>query len=125
MMRQSKKGKLPVVNAAGEIIALISRTGKLHRIVFLCVLKLIIITWLDIKKSREFPDASKDENKQLLVGAAIGTRLNDRERCQALVEAGADVIVIDSSQVDTTSKCPKAATKLLIFSRATLFTKLK
>jgi IMP dehydrogenase len=33
------------------------------------------------------------------VGAAIGTRENDKERCKALVEAGADVIVIDSSQV--------------------------
>lgn len=31
LMRQSKKGKLPVVNAAGEIVALISRTGTAHR----------------------------------------------------------------------------------------------
>lgn len=81
VMRQSKKGKLPVINANGEIVALISRT--------------------DIKKSRSFPFASKDKNKQLLVAAAIGTRPNDKDRCKALVEAGADIIVIDSSQGDS------------------------
>ena len=54
-----------------------------------------------MKKSRDFPYASKDKNNQLLVGAAIGTRPGDKDRATALVEAGIDLIVIDSSQGDS------------------------
>lgn len=56
-----------------------------------------LITVKDMMKSTEHPMAAKDELGRLIVGAAIGVGAGTEERAQALVEAGADVIVVDTA----------------------------
>ena len=81
MMKKHKKGKLPIVNENCELVSLISRS--------------------DLKKQRSYPMFSKTSTEGLLVGAALSTRDTDRERLRAISEAGADIVVIDSSQGDS------------------------
>ena len=56
-----------------------------------------LITVKDILKSSEYPNACKDELGRLRVGAAIGVGEGTEERAEALVEAGADVLVVDTA----------------------------
>ncbi|WP_341679034.1 IMP dehydrogenase [Niveibacterium sp. SC-1] len=56
-----------------------------------------LVTVKDMMKSTEHPFAAKDEHGQLLVGAAIGVGEGTEERAEALVEAGVDVVVVDTA----------------------------
>lgn len=78
ILKKSKKGKLPVIDDQFRLVALLSRR--------------------DLLKNKDFPYASKNAGKQLLVGAAVSTKNEDRERVEALVAAGVDVLLIDSAQ---------------------------
>ncbi|KAH9862777.1 hypothetical protein J1614_010870 [Plenodomus biglobosus] len=79
ILNKSKKGKLPIVDEAGNLIALLSRS--------------------DLMKNLNYPLASKlPHSKQLIAAAAVGTRPEDKTRLQKLVDAGLDIVVLDSSQ---------------------------
>ncbi|KAK7513580.1 inosine-5'-monophosphate dehydrogenase IMD2 [Phyllosticta citriasiana] len=79
VLRKSRKGKLPIVDDNGNLLSLVSRS--------------------DLMKNQNFPLASKlPESKQLIAAAAIGTRPEDKIRLEKLVEAGLDIVILDSSQ---------------------------
>lgn len=56
-----------------------------------------MVTVKDMQKSHDFPNACKDSNESLIVGAAVGTADDTQTRVEVLVEAGVDVIVVDTA----------------------------
>ena len=61
-----------------------------------------LVTVKDIHKAREFPDSCKDEDERLRVGAAVGVGPGTRERVEALVAAGVDVLIVDTAHGHST-----------------------
>lgn len=56
-----------------------------------------LITIKDIEKAQKYPNSARDESGRLLAGAAIGVTADVIERTKALVDAGVDVVVLDSA----------------------------
>lgn len=77
LMGEHKIEKLPIVDTEHRLMGL--------------------ITVRDILKRRQFPRASKDEQGRLRVAAAVGTSKETLDRADALVEAGVDVLVVDTA----------------------------
>ena len=77
ILQENKIEKLPVVDASNRLIGL--------------------ITYKDITKAKDKPNACKDEKGRLRVAAGVGVTGDTMERAQALVDAGVDAIVIDTA----------------------------
>ncbi|MEY2733288.1 MAG: hypothetical protein RL340_347, partial [Gemmatimonadota bacterium] len=77
IMGRHRIEKLPVVDASGALIGL--------------------ITVKDIHKRRQYPTAAKDEQGRLMVAAAIGAGGDFLARAKALVEAGVDALIVDTA----------------------------
>ncbi|MFI5745609.1 IMP dehydrogenase [Streptomyces sp. NPDC051644] len=77
LLRRHKIEKLPLVDDAGVLKGL--------------------ITVKDFVKAEKYPNAAKDKEGRLLVGAAVGVAGDAYERAQALIEAGVDFVVVDTA----------------------------
>lgn len=77
LLQKHRIEKLLVVDAAGRLAGM--------------------MTVKDINKSETYPNAAKDTDGQLLVGAAVGTGPETPDRVKALVEAGVDVVIVDTA----------------------------
>ena len=84
-LRVKKLTHLPIVNSKNELVSLVCRN--------------------DLKKNREYPNASKDDKGNLRVGASVPScDANALERCRTLVLAGVDLLVLDADQGDCSTQ---------------------
>jgi IMP dehydrogenase len=95
------KGKLVTVqeNASREEVAYLLHKHRIEKVLIINNDFQLrgMITVKDIQKATEKPNACKDKHERLRVGAAVGTGKDTKARVTALVEVGADVIVVDTA----------------------------
>lgn len=77
ILEESRHSKLLILNEDNTLHALVTRR--------------------DIEKNEKFPNAAKDSGKRLLVAAAVGPAHNMEERVEKLIDAGVDVLVVDTA----------------------------
>jgi IMP dehydrogenase len=68
-----------------------------------------LITVKDIQKATDFPDACRDSQERLRVGAAVGVGAGTEERVELLVEAGVDVLTVDTAHGHSTGVLERVA----------------
>ncbi|GEQ62156.1 IMP dehydrogenase [Vagococcus lutrae] len=100
ILQRHKIEKLPIIDEEGRLSGL--------------------ITIKDIEKVIEFPRAAKDEHGRLLVAAAVGVTSDTFERASALLEAGADAIIIDTAHGHSAGVIRKIKEIRETFPKATL-----
>ena len=81
LLHEHRVEKLPLVDDDGRVVGL--------------------VTLKDIMKITQFPKATKDSKGRLSVGAAVGVRDKEMRRVEAVLEAGADCIVVDIAHGDS------------------------
>lgn len=100
ILQQHKIEKLPLVDDEGRLSGL--------------------VTIKDIEKAVEFPNAAKDDQGRLLVAAAVGVTSDTFERAEALLEVGADAIIIDTAHGHSAGVIRKIGEIRARFPKATL-----
>lgn len=81
ILQQHRIEKLPIVDENGLLVGL--------------------MTVKDIQKKKKYPHAAKDDQGRLRVGAAVGIAADTLDRVQALVDAGVDVVIVDTAHGHT------------------------
>src|SRR5699024_10004646 len=77
VLQEHKIEKLPIIDDAGKLVGL--------------------MTYKDILKNRDKPNACKDQYGRLRVGAAVGVTADLLERIEILIKAGVDIVSIDTA----------------------------
>ncbi len=86
-------------NESNQVIADLLRKHRIEKLLMVNDAYQLVgmVTVKDMNKAQKYPNAAKDSKGRLLVGAAVGTGADTEQRVEALVNAGVDLIVVDTA----------------------------